>query len=190
MFFIISQFRSISKASSGQNRIPRAIFMLGDGSKSIWYEFLTKSIFSCETALICRYCVKLFSCAFHLLDMPFASNYSIFIVVLISEIDNVFEWSNFENSSNNHPNLNNFVPKPSCGDESRLVEKPAYLTPYYSSSLHILRIYALRVTPESLPASRSIRFAASAAKFWIWRCLSWPEKQFYQINRVFHNFSI
>ena len=135
-----------------------------------------------------RSCVKLFSCAFHLPDIPFASNYSIFIVVLISEIDNVFEWSNFENSSNYHPNLNNFVPKPTCVDESRLVKKPPCLTPYYSSSLHILRIYALRVTPE--PASRSIRFAASAAKFWIWRCLSWPEKQFYQINGVFHNFSI
>ena len=61
---------------------------------------------------------------------------------------------------------------------------------YYSSSIAILKIYALRVTPESLPASRSIRFAASAAKFSISRCLSWPEKQFYQINRVFHIFSI
>ena len=164
--------------------------MLGDGSKSIWHEFLVKSIFSWKYALIWRSCVKLFSCAFHLPDMPFASNYSIFILVLISEIDNVFEWSNFENSSNYHPNLNNFVPKPTCGDESRLVEKPPYLTPYYSSSLHILRIYALRVTLTSIPASRSIRFAASAAKFSISRCLSWPEKQFYQINRVFHTFWI
>ena len=31
MFFIISEFGSISEASSGQNRIPRAVFMLGDG---------------------------------------------------------------------------------------------------------------------------------------------------------------
>ena len=31
MFFIISQFTSIYEASSGQNRIPRAVFMLGDG---------------------------------------------------------------------------------------------------------------------------------------------------------------
>ena len=31
MFFISSEFRSISEASSGQNRIPRAVFMLGDG---------------------------------------------------------------------------------------------------------------------------------------------------------------
>ena len=38
---------------------------------------------------------------------------------------------------------------------------------------------------ESLPASRSIRFAASAAKFSILKCLSCPEKQFYQINPVF-----
>ena len=127
--------------------------------------FLRNRFFHVKSALICRYCVKLFSCAFHLLDMPFASNYSIFIVVLISEIDNVFEFSNFENSSNNHPNLNNFVPKSTSGDESRLVEKSSYLTPYYSSSLHILRIYALRVTPESLLGSRFIRFAASAAKF-------------------------
>ena len=123
-------------------------------------------------------------------NMPFTSNYSIFIVVLISEIDNVFEWSNFENSSNYHSNLNNFVPKPTCGDESRLVKKPPYLTPYYSSSFYILRIYALRVTPECIPTSQSIRFAASAAKFSISRCLSWPEKQFYQINRVFHVFLI
>ena len=61
---------------------------------------------------------------------------------------------------------------------------------YYSYSIAILKIYALRVTPESLPASRSIRFAASAAKFSISRCLSCPEKQFYQINRVFHIFWI
>ena len=61
---------------------------------------------------------------------------------------------------------------------------------YYSSSIAILRIYALRVTPQSLPASRSIRFAASATKFSIWKCLSCPEKEFHQINRVFHNFSI
>ena len=31
MFFIFSEFGSISEASSGQNRIPRAVFMLGDG---------------------------------------------------------------------------------------------------------------------------------------------------------------
>ena len=30
-FFIISQFRSIFKRSGGQNRIPRAVFMLGGG---------------------------------------------------------------------------------------------------------------------------------------------------------------
>ena len=164
--------------------------MLGDGSKSTWNEFLMKSIFSWKSALIWRSCVKLFSCAFHLPDIPFASNYSIFIVVLISEIDNVFELSDSENSSNYHPNLDDYVQKPTCVDESRLIEKPPYLTPYYSSSLHILRIYALRVTPESLPASRSIRFAASAAKFSISKCLSCPEKQFYQINRVFHIFWI
>ena len=78
--------------------------------------------------------------------MRLASSCSIFIVVLISEIDNVFEWSDSENSSNYHPNLDDYVQKPTCVDESRLVEKPPYLTPYYSSSLHILRIYALRVT--------------------------------------------
>ena len=61
---------------------------------------------------------------------------------------------------------------------------------YYSSSIAILRICALRVTLTSTPASRSIRFAASAAKFSISRCLSCPEKQLYQINRVFHIFSI
>ena len=85
--------------------------------------------------------------------MRLASSCSIFIVVLISEIDNVFELSNSENSSNYHPNLDDYVQKPTCVDESRLVEKPAYLTPYYSSSLHILRIYALRVTPESPPVA-------------------------------------
>ena len=31
MFFIFSEFGSISEASSGQNRIPRAVFMLADG---------------------------------------------------------------------------------------------------------------------------------------------------------------
>ena len=31
MFFIFSEFRLISEAFSGQNRIPRAVFMLGDG---------------------------------------------------------------------------------------------------------------------------------------------------------------
>ena len=31
MFFIISQFRSIFKGSGGQNRIPRAVFMLTNG---------------------------------------------------------------------------------------------------------------------------------------------------------------
>ena len=153
-------------------------------------KFSWKSVFSWKYALVWQPCVKLFSYARILPDMRLASSCSIFIVVLISEIDNVFELSNFENSSKNHPNLNNFVPKPSCGDESRLVKKPAYLTPYYSSSLHILRIYALRVTPESLPGSRSTRFAASAAKFSISKCLSCPEKQIYQINRVFHIFWI
>ena len=153
-------------------------------------KFSWKSVFSWKSALIWQPCVKLFSYARILPDIRLASSCSIFIVVLISEIDNVFELSNFENSSNYHPNLDDYVQKRTCVDESRLVEKPPCLTPYYSSSLHILRIYALRVTPESLPGSRSTRFAASAAKFWIWRCLSWPEKQFYQIIRVFHNFSI
>ena len=31
MFFIISQFRSISEASNGQNGISRAVLMIGDG---------------------------------------------------------------------------------------------------------------------------------------------------------------
>ena len=44
------------------------------------------------------------------------------------------------------PNLKDYMQKPTCVDESRLVEKPSNLTPYYSSSLHVLRIYALRVT--------------------------------------------
>ena len=42
MFFIFSEFGLISEASSGQNRIPRAVFMLGDGSISIGNEFLMK----------------------------------------------------------------------------------------------------------------------------------------------------
>ena len=52
------------------------------------------------------------------------------------------------------------------------------------------RIYALRVTLISTLASRSIRFAASEAKFWIRKWLSCPEEQFNQIDRVFHTFSI
>ena len=49
----------------------------------------------------------------------------------------------------------------------------------------------IKITRKALATpSRSIRFAASAAKFSISRCLSWPEKQFYQINRVFHIFWI
>ena len=48
---------------------------------------------------------------------------------------------------------------------------------------------ANQITRKALATpSRSIRFAASAAKFSISKCLSCPEKQFYQINRVFHIF--
>ena len=148
------------------------------------------SDFSVHMGFMRQPCAKLFSSAFVLPTMGPPCMDSIFHIELISEIDNVFELSDSENTSNYHPNLDDYVQKPTCVDESRLVEKPPYLTPYYSSSLHILRIYALRVTLISFLAPRSIRFAASAAKFSISRCLSWPEKQFYQINPVFHNFSI
>ena len=98
--------------------------------------------------------------------------------------------SGFENRCSQGPKIDHFLEEPNPGDRSRLVEKPPHLMPYYSSSFYILRIYALRVTPESLLASRSLRFAASAAQFSISRCLSWPEKQFYQINCDFHTFWI
>ena len=62
--------------------------------------------------------------------------------------------------------------------------------PNYSFRASISEIESSTSHSIAIPASRSIRFAASAAKFWIWRCLSCPEKQFHQIIWIFHNLSI
>ena len=150
---MISPCGSISRGSSGQNRIPRVVFMLEDGSKSIWNQNLIKIDFFMKVCSHMAILRRTFSYARILPNMRLASSCSIFIVVLISEIDNVFEWSDSENSSNYHPNLDDYVQKPTCVDESRLVEKPPYLTPYYSSSLHILKIYALRVIRSRVSSS-------------------------------------
>ena len=164
--------------------------MLGNGSEPLWHLFYTKINFSWKRGCCRRPCLIECSIALHLPEVPLASNWSFLHVLSINKPLVLFPWSSFENRCSQGPKIYHFLEEPNPGDRSCLVEKPPYLTPYYSSSLSILKIYALRVTPLSLPASRSIRFAASAAKFSISRCLSWPEKQFYQINRVFHIFWI
>ena len=164
--------------------------MLRNGSESLWHWFYTKINFSWKRGCCRRPCLIECSIAFYLPEVPLAWNWSFLHVLSINKTLVLFAWSGFENRCSQGPKIDHFLEGPNPGDRSRLVEKPPHLMPYYSSSFYILRIYALRVTPESLLASRSIRFAASAAKFWIWRCLNWPEKQFYQINRVFHIFWI
>ena len=92
------------------------------------------SNFSVHTVFMCRPCAKLFSSANILPAMGPPCMDSIFHIELISEIEDVFWWLNAEHISHYHSNLIHFLLKPTCVDESRLGEKPAHLTPYYSLS--------------------------------------------------------
>ena len=121
---------------------------------------------------------KIFKCIRHLARI--VDLYDIEVRKLIRSKTNCIKWQHFQFFGQNF-RIRLFLVRLSLA---------RYRPLYYSYSIAILKIYALRVTLESLPASRSIRFAASAAKFSISRCLSWPEKQFYQIKRVFHIFWI
>ena len=56
------------------------------------------------------------------------------------------EWLNLTDISQQAPKSSNLSLERVSGDESQLAEKPPQLTPYYSLSLYILGIYALRVT--------------------------------------------
>ena len=164
--------------------------MLGNGSEPLWHLFYTKINFSWKRGCCRRPCLIECSIALHLPEVPLASNWSFLHVLSINKLLVLFSWSGFKNRCSHDPKIDHFLEEPNPDDKNRLVEKPPYLTPYYSSGFYILKIYALRVTPESLLTSQSIRFAASAAKFSILRCLSCPEKQFYQIKCVFHIFSV
>ena len=74
------------------------------------------------------------------------------------------EFSNLTNISQQAPKSSNLWWERVSGVESQLAEKPPHLTPYYSLSLYILGIYALRVTPKLPPGSRFTWFAASAER--------------------------
>ena len=97
-------------------------------------EFHIYSEFSVHILFMCRPCAKLFSSALHPQNLQPRWIDSIFNIVLISQSDYAFEFSNFEHNSDYHPNLMNFGRKPTCVDESRLGKKSRHLTPYYSLS--------------------------------------------------------
>ena len=109
-------------------------------------EFHMYSDFSVHMVFMRRPCAKLFSSAFVLPTMGPPCMDSIFHIELISEIDNVFELSHFEHCPQQRPHEHIFLQIHDPVDESQLAEKTRPGLRYYSLSLYILGIYALRVT--------------------------------------------
>ena len=97
-------------------------------------EFHMYSNFSVHMVFMCRPCAKLFSSANILPAMKRPCMDSIFHIEFISEIENVFWRLGADQILHYQPNLTHFLIKATCVHESRLSEKPAHLTPYYSLS--------------------------------------------------------
>ena len=132
--FSFSKFFMISKGSDSQNHLRGLISCPGQLPNRSRLEFHIYSEFSVHILFMCRPCAKLFSSALHPQNLQPRWIDSIFNIVLISQSDYAFEFSNFEHNSDYHPNLMNLGRKPTCVDESRLGKKSRHLTPYYSLS--------------------------------------------------------